>query len=90
MRLIIDGISFLQKIILYFSLFLFLLPKYKGLTCNKTRPILKDNTCDSIYCTEEEFTSTTCIINNDIIKTQWLTNILEISNIYSRFIHPFL
>ena len=91
MRLFLDIIFFfLQKIILYFSLFLFLPQKCKGLTCDKARPILKDNACDSIYCTEEEFISTTCIINNDIIKTQWLTNIIEISDIYNRFIHPFL
>ena len=91
MRLLIYNIIFfLQTIILYFSFFLFLQQTCKGLTCDKTRPILKDNTCDSIYCTKEEFISTTCIINNDIIKTQWLTNIIEITDIYNRFIHPFL
>ena len=91
MRILLDIIFFfLQKIILFFSLFLFLPQKCKGLTCDKARPILKDNSCDSIYCTEEEFISTTCIINNDVIKTQWLTSIIEISDIYSRYIHPFL
>ena len=91
MRLIIDNIIFfLQKIILYFSLFLFLTQKCKGLTCDKTQPILKENTCGSFYCTEEEYISTTCKINNDIIKTQWLTNIIEISDINNRYVHPFL
>ena len=80
----------MQKIILCFLLFLFMPPKYKSLTCSKIHPILKDGICNSIYCSEEEFLSSRCTISNEIIKTQWLTNIIEISDIYSRYIHPFL
>ena len=45
--------------------------------CNRTYPILKDNLCVSTYCTEEQFQSGICIINEEITKTQWLTNIFK-------------
>ena len=45
--------------------------------CNRTYPILKDNLCVSTYCTEEQFQSGICIINEEITKTQWLTNIIK-------------
>ena len=80
----------MQKIIFHFLLFLFLSPKCKSLPCNKTHPIFKNDKCDSIYCTEEEFNSSRCSVNNEIIKTQWLTNIIEIGGAFSRYIHPFL
>jgi len=58
--------------------------------CNKTYPILKNNKCYSIYCSQQDYNSSKCKINNSIAKTQWLTNIIQISEINFRFIHPFL
>ena len=58
--------------------------------CDKTLPIFKDNKCVLTYCSEEEFKDSTCIINNDIIKTQWLNNIIKINEIQNRYVHPFL
>ena len=55
--------------IFVYLLFLFHLSKTNDLFCNKTHPILKDDECLSVYCSEEEFNSSICIINNEIIKT---------------------
>ena len=52
--------------------------------CNKTNPILTENGCELKYCTSEQFTSKQCQINNTIIKTQWLNNIIILgTNSYS-------
>ena len=58
--------------------------------CNITHPIFKNGKCDSIYCTEEEYNTSKCKINNEIVKTQWLTNIVNISDINFRYITPAL
>ena len=42
--------------------------------CPRDKPILKENTCQAIYCTEEEFVKETCKIFNKYIKKQWLNN----------------
>jgi hypothetical protein len=44
--------------------------------CDLNTPIKKSGTCQLIYCTEDEFKSEVCVIDNEIIKTQWLTNII--------------
>ena len=46
---------------------------------NRDKPllILSDNICNS-KCTEEQLKSGKCIIDNNIIKTQWLNNIINI------------
>ena len=43
--------------------------------CSKDNPILKEGLCIS-YCEKEEFNNQICTINNTIIKTQWLNNII--------------
>ena len=40
-----------------------------------------------MFCSETQFKNEECIINNDIIKTQWLTNIIWIGEKNSRFIN---
>ena len=45
--------------------------------CDKNQPILKNNICVSTYCTEEQFKSGECVINEEITKTQWLTNFIK-------------
>ena len=45
--------------------------------CGRNEPILKNNQCISTYCTEEQFKSGECIINEATTKTQWLNNIIK-------------
>ena len=68
----------------------FHLSKSNNFSCNKTHPILKGGECLSIYCSDKEYNSSICFINNEIIKTQWLNNIMAISDINFRYNHPFL
>ena len=44
--------------------------------CIREKPILIENECELKYCQKEEFSSGICTINNNIIKTQWLNNIV--------------
>ena len=91
MKIIIyDRKNFLFQIIFYSIIILLQILNCNALNCNKARPIEKDNACVLTYCTEEEFNSSTCIINNQIIKTQWLNNILPVSDMNYRYINPFL
>ena len=64
---------FFIKLYLLFLLFLKVVNE-----CNRDTPIkLSSNgQCYSKYCTKEEFNSSYCSINNSIIKTQWLNNII--------------
>ena len=74
----------MEKLILFFSLFInFILNQ----ECDRNTPIKKDNSCILTYCTDEEFSDGTCEISNEIIKTQWLTNIIWIGEENSRFIN---
>ena len=45
--------------------------------CSRDNPFLKNDQCIS-SCTREEINNNTCIINNDIVKTQWLNNVVFI------------
>lgn len=45
--------------------------------CDRDKPFLKEDTCIS-SCKTEEINKGICIINNDIIKAQWLNNIIII------------
>lgn len=45
--------------------------------CEKNKPILLMNgTCASTYCSSQQFSLNLCSIDNEIIKTQWLNNII--------------
>ena len=70
--------------ILLFSLIIF---KIIYSECPENLPILKNNNCESTYCTESEFKSNVCSINNTKIKTQWLTNIIIFGDNNARFIN---
>ena len=78
------------QILLFEVLFIFQIIKSSEPLCNITHPILKDYICDSIYCSPEQFNSSQCIINNPIIKTQWLTNLIPLSHLNFRYINPVL
>jgi hypothetical protein len=64
------------KIIIISSFFFYSL----FLECNRDLPILKNNECVSTYCTEEEYKTEVCIINEPITKTTWINNIITIEN----------
>jgi len=60
-----------------FILILYLMRLCSFMECEKDNPFLKEDTCIS-SCKTEEINKGICIINNDIIKTQWLNNIIII------------
>ena len=45
--------------------------------CDREKPFLKSEACEPT-CTTDEINKGKCIIENDIIKTQWLNNIINI------------
>ena len=47
--------------------------------CNYTHPIKKNGECIIGGCTADEFSSGICTIENEIIKTQWITNRIRYS-----------
>ena len=57
--------------------------------CSIEEPIyvLNDDKCMAQYCTEEQFKTGQCKIDNEIIKTQWLNNIIWIGDKYFRFVN---
>jgi len=67
-------------IFLFQKIFLFLnILKYCKLYCdNKTLPFLSGGVCISA-CRLEDLRNETCILDNEIIKTQWINNIIYIS-----------
>ena len=73
--------KFNTKLILFkytlFSNFLICTLLYE---CERSTPIFKDNECVSTYCSEEQFKSGECAINEPITKTQWLTSIIKFEN----------
>ena len=58
------------------------------LECDKSTPIKKqDNKCYLIYCSKEEFENETCTVNNTIVKTQWLTDIINVGGNTYRYVN---
>ena len=57
--------------------------------CSIEEPIyvLNDNKCVAQYCTKEQFKTGQCKIDNEIIKTQWLNNIIWIGDKFFRFVN---
>ena len=54
---------------------------------NRENPILlqSNGSCSLLYCTKEQYDDNTCIIDNKIIKTQWLNNIIVFGEQNCRF-----
>ncbi len=48
---------------------------YTMCECERDIPINRNGNCEKSYCTKEEFDSGECIVENSVIKTQWLNNI---------------
>jgi hypothetical protein len=68
-----------KKITLYYLIYFFIfLTKIRisKSECQKTIPYLRGDECSSDICTDDELLNNICSINNSIIKTQWLNNIL--------------
>jgi len=67
------------KIALYYLIYFFIfLTKIRTskCECGKDVPYLRNNSCVSNICEDIELLDNTCSVNNSIIKTQWLNNIL--------------
>ena len=74
-------------IIFFNSILLLLEIKYYLFSeCDRTTPFLKNNNCIS-SCTTEELKTGICIIENEIIKTQWLNNIINIGQLNYLYIN---
>ena len=57
------------------SIIIFKSINYSLCECDRNSPILKNEECQLIYCSENDFSLGVCSINNTIIKNQWLTDI---------------
>ena len=64
------------KIVLFINLIIYSI----SAECPKETPIIKNDNCTSIFCNESQFNSGECKLNNSIVKTQWLTNIIKFEN----------
>ena len=74
--------GFIKFHFLYIFIIIFLLNKSLLQDCPRDKPILKSNICQSIYCTQEEYSQGICTISNDIIKIQWLNNFHTFDKLY--------
>ena len=54
--------------------------------CPKEKPILKQNKCQNIYCTDREFENNTCEKYNNYVKTQWFNNFHIFDNDLSSYV----
>ena len=76
--------------ILYYIILLLMIISFikSESTCSKDLPILKNNSeCVLEYCSENDFNKGKCKVNNEIIKTQWLTQIISIGGLKYRYIN---
>ena len=69
-------------IIIYFEIII-----VKSIDCPRNAPILSPEGCKMQYCSKNQFDSGKCIINNTIIKTQWLNNIIKIGGLKYRYVN---
>ena len=76
------------KILINFFIFFSKLNNILSDECSRDAPIKnKENNCESKYCTEDEISKGDCIIENEIIKTQWLNNIINIEISFLRYVN---
>ena len=83
----VNFIIFIFKDTFFIIIFLHLIKVISNECSNRDKPLLivSDNTCNSI-CTEEQLKSEKCIIDNNIIKTQWLDNIINNKELEYKYI----
>ena len=66
-----------MKIKLLILIFIYNTKISKPEECRRIEPIrLADGSCTLRYCTEEEIAQKICFIDNQIVKTQYLDNIM--------------
>ena len=53
--------------------------------CTVDEPILKNNACCLEYCSKEEYSNRSCVINNAIIEDQWLNDIILLNSYKFRY-----
>ena len=71
------------NIICFFLLFHIVLNE-----CDRDTPIrLKNGSCVMKYCTKEEYESEECILDNPIIKTQFLNNLMNLGEMCFRYLN---
>ena len=66
------------KFILIQILYFLLAIIYINTECPRENPILYYGSCSNNFCSKNEFKTEACIIDNGIIKTQWVNNIIII------------
>ena len=79
-----------SSIVLFLSIYVsfnFISIKSQESDCPRDNPILISNECKLQYCSEEQFASKQCIIKNEIIKTQWLNNIIILGDENYRYLN---
>ena len=79
-----------KKNIKIFKKFLFIIMLLKNIPlfnfeCPIEEPILKNRICSLEYCSEEEYANGVCIINNFIIRNQWLNDIISFNDYKLRY-----
>ena len=81
--LIKESFSFMLSFILIIRLI-----KLSLNECDRETPILFNNeTCKSMSCTNSQFSLKQCIVNNSIIRNQWLNNIITVGKTNSTYIN---
>ena len=73
--------------LLFHLLFFLKIIESQNSECGKNEPFLTSKGCSSEFCSKERINSKDCIINNAIIKTQWLNNIILIGGSGFRYIY---
>ena len=73
--------------ILFHLLFFLKIIESQSSECGKNEPFLTSKGCSSEYCSKERIESKDCIINNTIVKTQWLNNIILIGESGFRYLY---
>ena len=79
-----------MKINLFFYFILITISNINSEECEIDNPIIKDSECQMIYCPNSQYKDNTCVISNSIIKTQWLNNIILISESPSLYINQLI
>ena len=79
--------KYLQKITIKIFSLLFLFNPIITQNCTRNLPILKNGICVLDFCTKNEFRNKTCVIDNQIVKTQWLNDIIWIGEENFRYVN---
>jgi len=81
---------FKLRLNIHLLLFLFLNISFQeAQECPKDLPIKYKNECSIKYCIESEYLNRNCVVNNNVIKTQWLNNIILIGDISYKYSYPY-